>query len=103
MLKENLYLKQLKSKGKTDSIHQYSSDELITIMSESVDSEVISILETRKGGLTSDEAQNRLERYGLNTISKEKGKSIWLRFLANFTHVMAILLWIAGIVGFIAK
>lgn len=103
MLKENLYLKQLKSKGKTDSIHQYSSDELITIMSESVDSEVISILETRKGGLTSEEARNRLERYGLNTISKEKGKSIWLRFLANFTHVMAILLWIAGIVGFIAK
>ncbi len=103
MLKENFHLKQLESKEKTDSSHQFSSDGLITVMGESVDSEVISILETRKGGLTNEEARDRQRRYGPNTISKEKGKSIWLRFLANFTHVMAILLWIAGIVGFIAK
>ena len=103
MLTDNFQLKQLGLKGKTDSLHQFSSDELIKVMSESIDSEVISILETRKAGLTNEEAQDRQRRYGLNTISKEKGKPIWLRFLANFTHVMAILLWIAGIVGFIAK
>ena len=32
-----------------------------------------------------------------------KGKPLILKFLANFTHVMAIMLWLAGIGAFIAK
>jgi len=48
------------------------------------------------------EAGNRLQRFGSNVIRKVKGKPLWVRFLANFTHLMAILLWAGGIVGFMA-
>ncbi|MHC1770406.1 MAG: cation-translocating P-type ATPase [Flexilinea sp.] len=65
--------------------------------------EAFSILGTRPGGLNQDEVEERLHYYGLNVITKVKGKSLWIRFLANFTHVMALLLWVGGIVGFIAK
>ena len=60
-------------------------------------------LELRTQGLSQDEAKKRLQRYGPNVITKVKGKPLWIRFLANFTHLMAILLWVGGIVGFIAQ
>ena len=66
-------------------------------------SETYTILGTAPGGLTQVEAQNRLELYGPNVITRIKGKPLWVRFLANFTHLMAILLWVGGIVGFIAQ
>lgn len=58
---------------------------------------------TRPQGLTQAEATERLQRFGRNVIRKVKGKPLWLKFLTNFTHLMAILLWIGGIVGFIAR
>ena len=36
-------------------------------------------------------------------VRRIKGKPLILKFLANFTHLMAILLWVGGIVGFIAQ
>jgi len=65
--------------------------------------EVYQALSTKSDGLTQEEAENRLKLYGKNTISEIKGKPLFLKFLANFTHLMAILLWIGGIVGFIAQ
>jgi len=62
-----------------------------------------SSLRSGPGGLSQDEAKKRLQRYGQNVITKVKGKPLWIRFLANFTHVMAILLWVGGIVGFLAQ
>jgi potassium/sodium efflux P-type ATPase len=66
-------------------------------------SETFSLLSSRPGGITESEATVRLERYGRNVIAKVKGKPLWIRFLANFTHLMAILLWVGGIVGFLAQ
>ncbi|HWQ57869.1 MAG TPA: cation-transporting P-type ATPase, partial [Clostridia bacterium] len=40
---------------------------------------------------------------GRNIIKKIKGKPLIVRFLTNFTHLMAILLWIAGVVALVAK
>jgi Ca2+-transporting ATPase len=54
-------------------------------------------------GLTQAEADERLRRYGKNVIREVKGKPLIFKFFANFTHLMAIMLWIGGIVGFIAK
>jgi Ca2+-transporting ATPase len=54
-------------------------------------------------GLSQTEADERLSRYGRNEIRKIKGKPLWVKFLANFTHLMAILLWVGGIVGFLAQ
>jgi Ca2+-transporting ATPase len=66
-------------------------------------SKVYRAMGTRPQGLTQAEATERLQRFGRNVIRKVKGKPLWLKFLTNFTHLMAILLWIGGIVGFIAQ
>ncbi len=65
--------------------------------------EVYKSLETRPQGLTQAEVQERLNRFGHNSLIKVKGKPLVLKFLANFTHLMALLLWVGGAVGFIAQ
>ena len=60
-------------------------------------------LKTAASGLTQVEAEKRLAYYGKNSIQKRKSKPLIIKFLANFTHLMAILLWIGGVVGFIAQ
>lgn len=66
-------------------------------------SEVCPALGTREGGLSGAEAEERLIQFGRNTLQEKKGKSLIWKFLSNFTHLMAILLWCGGIVGFIAR
>jgi P-type Ca2+ transporter type 2C len=58
---------------------------------------------TRPEGLTQTEVEERLKRFGRNVIREVKGRPLILRFLANFTHVMAILLWAGGIVALFAQ
>lgn len=65
--------------------------------------EVWAACQTHTEGLTKLEAAERLQRYGSNTIHEVKGKSLVVKFLSNFTHLMAILLWVGGIIGFIAQ
>ncbi|MDF2903859.1 MAG: P-type superfamily ATPase [Bacillus sp. (in: firmicutes)] len=66
-------------------------------------SQVFEQLHTKEEGLTTIEAKNRLEQYGKNTIKEKQGKPLYLQFLANFTSMMAILLWISGAIAFFAK
>ncbi|MGV8075383.1 MAG: cation-translocating P-type ATPase [Syntrophobacteraceae bacterium] len=71
---------------------------------ETIPSEAVySALRSRPEGLSRNEASERLGHYGPNTIREIKGKSLLVKFLANFIHLMAILLWIAGLVAFIAR
>jgi magnesium-transporting ATPase (P-type) len=65
--------------------------------------EVFTSLKTRPEGLTRDEAGERLEHFGLNSIREIRGRSLLVKFLANFIHLMAILLWIAGVVALMAR
>ena len=65
--------------------------------------EAFSVLSSGPAGLSQDEATKRLQSHGPNVITKVKGKPLWRKFLANFTHLMAILLWVGGIVGFLAQ
>lgn len=58
---------------------------------------------TSPSGLSTSEAENRLKQVGPNILRQKKGKPLYLRFLSNFTHLMAILLWVGGLVGFIAQ
>lgn len=55
------------------------------------------------GGLTQAEAGVRIGQYGKNVIREVKGKPLIFKFFSNFTHLMAIMLWIGGAVGFIAQ
>ncbi len=60
-------------------------------------------LSSRPDGLTQAEALERLERYGPNVLREAPQRPLALRFLSNFTHLMAILLWVGGIVALIAQ
>lgn len=59
--------------------------------------------QSRPEGLTKAEAAQRLTVYGPNTIRKIGGKPLYVKFLANFIHLMALLLWVAGGVALIAR
>lgn len=65
--------------------------------------EVYARLQTGKDGLTSDEAETRLNQFGKNTIKEKQGKPIYVQFLSHFVSMMAILLWISGGIAFLAK
>lgn len=57
---------------------------------------------TQPQGLTNSAAAVRLQQYGRNAIRKVAVLPLVRRFLANFTHLMALLLWVGGLIGFIA-
>jgi len=65
--------------------------------------EVYKSLATPLEGLPQTEVAQRLEKYGLNAIREEKGKPLYIKLFSNFTHLMAILLWVAGFVALIAE
>ena len=60
-------------------------------------------LKTNKDGLSSEEAKERLQQFGKNTIKEKQGRPLYLQFLSNFISMMAILLWISGGIAFVAK
>ncbi|MEA4812505.1 MAG: cation-transporting P-type ATPase [Anaerolineaceae bacterium] len=60
-------------------------------------------LGSRPDGLTTAEAEARLATFGPNKIREIKGRPLLLKFVDNFTHMMAIMLWIAGIGAIVAK
>ena len=66
-------------------------------------SEVYGALQSSERGLTQQEAEERETSFGKNELQEKKKQSLILKFLSNFTHLMAILLWCAGLIGFIAQ
>lgn len=73
------------------AIHEYPVDD------------VYAKLATTPTGLSQAQVKERLTIYGKNSIQELKGKPLLWRFLSNFTHLMAILLWVGGMVGFAAR
>ncbi len=65
-------------------------------------SAAIEALESGSAGLSSAQVDERLKLYGLNTIQKLAKKSLLKTFFANFVHLMAWLLWVAGVLAFVA-
>ncbi len=65
--------------------------------------EVYAFLETTSSGLTQAQAESRIGVYGKNALREVKGIPLYKKLLANFTHLMAIMLWIAGAAAFIAQ
>lgn len=60
-------------------------------------------VEPRPQGLTRADAAERLRRFGHNRIEKIRGRPPALRFFGNFTHLMALLLWVGGGIAFLAE
>jgi len=60
-------------------------------------------LDTKESGLGNDEAEMRLKRYGKNLLQEKQGRPLIRKLISNFTHLMAILLWFAGLIALIAQ
>ena len=64
---------------------------------------VYGALGTDSQGLSEAEATHRLERFGPNELPTPAQRPLWLRFTDQLTHFMALLLWVAGILAFVAR
>jgi Ca2+-transporting ATPase len=64
--------------------------------------EVYEALSAQPGGLPRAEVEERLRRHGPNAIREIHGTSLSRKFLSQFTHRMALLLWAGGLIGFLA-
>lgn len=65
--------------------------------------EVLQSLVTRIDGLSDEEAGHRLNEYGPNAIREVRQQSLLLKLLAQFTHFLAVLLWIAAGLAFLSE
>ena len=65
--------------------------------------EVFQNLITSEKGLSEEDAERRLHEYGLNEIREVRKKPLSLRFLSQFTHFLAVLLWIATALSFLSE
>jgi len=64
---------------------------------------VLKSLNTNEKGLTTDQARNRLLKYGKNALVSKKGKTILSMFLSQFKSVLVLLLVLAAIISLIIE
>ncbi len=64
--------------------------------------DVLEAAESRISGLTHEEVKKRQNQYGLNRLKETKKEPIILTFIKNFTSLMAILLWVGGLVAILS-
>ncbi|HEX9021449.1 MAG TPA: HAD-IC family P-type ATPase, partial [Nitrospirota bacterium] len=60
-------------------------------------------LVTSEAGLTEEEAARRLREFGPNEITEVEKKHLISRFLGQFTHFLAVLLWLAAFLSFLSE
>ncbi len=60
---------------------------------------ILKKLKTQENGLTTSEANNRLEIYGKNTLKEKEKENELKKFLSQFTEPLTVLLIIAGIIS----
>lgn len=65
--------------------------------------EILDTLKSSYQGISEEEAKKRLEEFGLNEIKEIRQTPLILKFLANFYHLFAILLWVGGILAFVGR
>ncbi|MDP2991839.1 MAG: HAD-IC family P-type ATPase [Deltaproteobacteria bacterium] len=65
--------------------------------------EVLRHLLTSESGLTEEESKKRFLEFGPNEIREVRKTSLSIRFLKQFTHFLAILLWIGAGLAFLSE
>ncbi len=65
--------------------------------------DVLRNLVTSEAGLSEEVALRRLKEFGPNEIKEVRKRPLYLRFLSQLTHFLAVLLWIAAILSFISE
>src|SRR5262245_57803204 len=66
---------------------------------QSVEAVVAALGTDARAGLSQDQAQERLGRYGSNELAAEAPVSGWRKFIAQFTDALVVLLMIAGAIS----
>ncbi len=61
--------------------------------------ETLKLLETRNKGLSKDEAEARLKRYGKNMIEEGKKKNAYQVFLSQFADLLVVILLVAAVIS----
>lgn len=64
--------------------------------------EACKLMGSEMRGLSQAEAENRLKQYGKNELAQKKQTSMAKKLLANFTSLMALLLWGGGIMAIVS-
>jgi sodium/potassium-transporting ATPase subunit alpha len=72
-------------------IHQFTADEALASLHSNYD------------GLSQDEVESRLLEYGLNRVEQVRCEPLTLRFIKEFTHFFALILWLAAGLAFFAE
>ena len=65
--------------------------------------QALAALQSSPQGLSSREALNRLQRLGPNRLPPQRRRPLILRLTDQLTHFMALLLWAAGGMAFLAR
>ncbi len=65
--------------------------------------DAIASLNSSSQGLSPAEALRRLSEYGPNRVEEVAGEPMLLRFLKEFTHFFALILWLAAALAFLAE
>jgi Ca2+-transporting ATPase len=65
--------------------------------------EIFAVLNTSPKGLTSDEAEKRLAKYGLNMLVEKKHGSIVYKFVANLKDLFSVLLLFASFLAAVGE
>ncbi|WP_103669403.1 magnesium-translocating P-type ATPase [Pseudanabaena sp. BC1403] len=86
------------SKSQKPSTFKDSSASLISIAQSNVD-EVLHLFETELEGLSEPEAKQRLDKYGLNEIAREKKIAWYVQLLKTVTNPLSLLLIVLAIVS----
>ena len=86
---------------RTPPAPQAATDE--TSLHRLSEADALKALDTSPAGLSHEEARGRLLQVGPNSLQEIKGAPLASRFLRQFTHFLAILLWIAAGLSFLAE
>jgi magnesium-transporting ATPase (P-type) len=65
--------------------------------------EVYESLSSAASGLSENEAFHRFQQFGANELPAATHRPLWLKFIDQLTHLMALLLWVAGVLAFISN
>ncbi len=60
-------------------------------------------LQSTHQGLSAQEAIRRLQEFGPNRVERVRGTPLFARFLQEFTHFFALILWVATALAFVAE
>jgi len=69
---------------------------------EATREEIFKLLDTSDSGLKEEEAKQRLLHFGYNEIKEIRRIPLVLKFLRQFTHFLAIILWLASVLAFVS-